>query len=275
LDLPWNPARLEQRIARAWRKHQTRPVQVLHLVTEGSIEHRMIPLLAGKQTLADGVLDGRGDLSAMPLPSGRKALVQRLEALMTPAAVPPPAKPAGPAANAADAADERLAALGIDHAALDAVQRLIAAGLLQLSDEGRRLLAPAGVSAQAAEDAERAARLARAREIFEQAERKMRMATVLAGGGFPVEALPALRDGVETTLRSWSRLAGVPDLADLAETEPVPLAWIEERLSQHLPVITALRGTPEAVLGIGEDEAMGWIGAAQALVGTVRKELGT
>lgn len=82
LDLPWNPARLEQRIARAWRKHQTRPVQVLHLVTEDSIEHRMIPLLAGKQALSDGVLDGLGDLSAMPLPSGRKALVERLEALI-------------------------------------------------------------------------------------------------------------------------------------------------------------------------------------------------
>src|ERR1041385_6404121 len=25
-DLPWNPARLEQRIARAWRKNQTRAV---------------------------------------------------------------------------------------------------------------------------------------------------------------------------------------------------------------------------------------------------------
>lgn len=92
LDLPWNPARLEQRIARAWRKHQTRPVRVLSLVTEDSIEHRMIPLLANKQLLADGVLDGRGDLSAMPLPSGRKALVQRLEAL-TGIAVAPPVSP--------------------------------------------------------------------------------------------------------------------------------------------------------------------------------------
>ncbi|HEY4588091.1 MAG TPA: DEAD/DEAH box helicase, partial [Thermoanaerobaculia bacterium] len=81
LDLPWNPARLEQRIARAWRKHQTRPVRVLSLVSEGTIEHRMIPLLANKQMLADGVLDGRGDLSEMPLPSGRKALVERLETL--------------------------------------------------------------------------------------------------------------------------------------------------------------------------------------------------
>jgi SNF2 family DNA or RNA helicase len=33
-DLPWNPAKLEQRIARAWRKHQTRPVTVINLVAE-------------------------------------------------------------------------------------------------------------------------------------------------------------------------------------------------------------------------------------------------
>jgi len=31
-DLPWNPAKLEQRIARAWRKHQTRAVTVVNLV---------------------------------------------------------------------------------------------------------------------------------------------------------------------------------------------------------------------------------------------------
>jgi SNF2 family DNA or RNA helicase len=31
-DLPWNPAKLEQRIARCWRKHQMRPVTVIHLV---------------------------------------------------------------------------------------------------------------------------------------------------------------------------------------------------------------------------------------------------
>jgi hypothetical protein len=94
LDLPWNPAKLEQRIARAWRKHQTRPVQVINLVCENSIEHRMVATLAGKQQLADGVLDGRGDLENIRLPSGRAALMERLEALMggspeKPAAMPP------------------------------------------------------------------------------------------------------------------------------------------------------------------------------------------
>ncbi len=82
LDLPWNPARLEQRIARAWRKHQKHCVQVVNLVCEHSIEHRMLGLLAEKQRLADGVLDGFGNLESMAMPSGRAALMQRLEELM-------------------------------------------------------------------------------------------------------------------------------------------------------------------------------------------------
>ena len=88
LDLPWNPARLEQRIARAWRKHQTRSVEVINLVCENSIEHRMVSMLSQKQQLADGVLDGRGDLQSLKMPSGRTALIERLETLMG----APPAK---------------------------------------------------------------------------------------------------------------------------------------------------------------------------------------
>ena len=42
VDLPWNPAKLEQRIARAWRKNQTRSVAVINMVTEDSIEHSML-----------------------------------------------------------------------------------------------------------------------------------------------------------------------------------------------------------------------------------------
>ena len=60
LDLPWNPAKLEQRIARAWRKNQMRTVDVINLVTEDSIEHAMLHVLSQKQALADGVLDGEG-----------------------------------------------------------------------------------------------------------------------------------------------------------------------------------------------------------------------
>ena len=65
-DLPWNPARLEQRIARAWRKHQTRPVTVVNLVAENTIEHAMLDTLANKMNLAEGVLDGTEESLSKP-----------------------------------------------------------------------------------------------------------------------------------------------------------------------------------------------------------------
>lgn len=85
-DLPWNPARLEQRIARAWRKHQTRPVTVIHLVSEGTIEHRMLDTLSAKQALADGVLEMRGDLTQVRYRGGKAAFLARLQQLLGPAA---------------------------------------------------------------------------------------------------------------------------------------------------------------------------------------------
>ncbi|MBI4024872.1 MAG: DEAD/DEAH box helicase [Verrucomicrobia bacterium] len=81
-DLPWNPAKLEQRIARAWRKHQTRSVTVIHLVSENTIEHRMLGTLGSKQALADGVLDLRGDLKEIKLSSGRAAFLNKLQQIM-------------------------------------------------------------------------------------------------------------------------------------------------------------------------------------------------
>ena len=95
LDMPWNPAKLEQRIARAWRKHQKRPVQVINLVSEHSIEHRMLSLLEQKRSLAEGVVDGKGN-KEMALPSGRTAFLDRLDALMTEIEKQPSTPPADP-----------------------------------------------------------------------------------------------------------------------------------------------------------------------------------
>lgn len=81
LDLPWNPAKLEQRIARAWRKHQTRTVQVINLVSEGTIEHRMLGVLNLKKRLADSVLD-TGEFHEMEMPSGRKAFMEQLRKIL-------------------------------------------------------------------------------------------------------------------------------------------------------------------------------------------------
>jgi len=101
-DLPWNPAKLEQRIARAWRKHQTRSVTVINLITENTIEQRMLLTLNFKQGLAEGVLERKGDLKEIRMTSGRQAFAARLEQLVTPGAPPktPEAKPALPADRA-------------------------------------------------------------------------------------------------------------------------------------------------------------------------------
>jgi SNF2-related domain/Helicase conserved C-terminal domain len=82
VDLPWNPAKLEQRIARAWRKHQTRSVSIVNLVCEGSIEHAILHLLGQKQALAEGILDGEGDIAQLKMPSGRAAMIERMQAMM-------------------------------------------------------------------------------------------------------------------------------------------------------------------------------------------------
>lgn len=99
-DLPWNPAKLEQRIARAWRKHQTRSVTVMNLVSENTIEHGMLQTLSNKQALADGVLDHQGDLSKIRMQSGRQAFLSKLEQLVStrpPQRAATPQKPVLPA----------------------------------------------------------------------------------------------------------------------------------------------------------------------------------
>jgi len=87
-DLPWNPAKLEQRIARAWRKRQTRPVTVFNLISEGTLEHRMLDTLAMKQGLAASVLDKPGEVTEIKLRGGRQAFIERLKQLVAPATPP-------------------------------------------------------------------------------------------------------------------------------------------------------------------------------------------
>ncbi len=61
LDLPWNPAVLEQRIARIYRLGQTNPVQIINMVARNTIEERMLSTLQFKSNLAAGILDGGED----------------------------------------------------------------------------------------------------------------------------------------------------------------------------------------------------------------------
>ncbi|MDH3472858.1 MAG: DEAD/DEAH box helicase [Rhodospirillales bacterium] len=258
LDLPWNPAKLEQRIARAWRKHQRRPVSVINLVTENSIEHRILHLLSQKQGLAEGVLDGRGDLKALRMPSGRKAFIERLEAAMATATddAPPAgretfaerlhadlvarhgdglllleahsdangresvlavidgapgtaaqeierlARAAGEPDGDPDVAPPRVEVL--DRTGFAALRRLAEAGIVSFAGERRQLHRAPSLDDTAECHRQR---LARARTLYTDAERKLRMAALLAGGGFAVEARAPLQDAVTAAVTSMAVLS--------------------------------------------------------------------
>jgi hypothetical protein len=287
-DLPWNPAKLEQRIARAWRKHQTRAVTVINLVAESTIEHRMLETLANKQALADGVLDRRGDLDAIPLRSGRQAFLSKLNQLVGEAPARPGtadlksqisdlklAKPSDrPRAFAEEARRQlgaalvsceerfpregshsvlyvvvdsqaalhrpRLEALHaewcadletvapvrlevLDRATHEALERLIAAGLIAPVSRAARPLhpvaeTPAPLSAE---------ELARAKTHRELAARKLKMARLLADGGLPDEARAPLLDAALILGRALAVESRLPEPGSLddALTPPLAAAW--------------------------------------------------
>jgi len=82
VDLPWNPAVLEQRIGRAHRMGQKRPVQVYLLVTERTLEENLLGTLSAKQQLFLAALDPDAKATDIDLSSGMDELKKRLEILL-------------------------------------------------------------------------------------------------------------------------------------------------------------------------------------------------
>ncbi len=317
-DLPWNPAKLEQRIARAWRKHQTRPVTVFNLISENTIEHRMLDTLAMKQSMATSVLDKPGEVKEIKLRSGRQAFVERLQQLVT-SGKSPSGHPQNGAASSAEQkrklsddpalafaqlaferiagalvrCEERYPQTGpnsvvvvvverdpaqfnakleslraevcgagnivplvpmhlevIDRATDEAIQRLIAAGLISKTTRAVRSLFPisdaAGSAPLSAEE------LAKAKLLRERAARKLKMARILAEGGFSDEARPALLDaaiGLACALAVENRLPEPAELKDALQP-PFSNVWanalpslqhfIEDPASELNPVLARL-----------------------------------
>ncbi len=82
VDLPWNPALLEQRISRVHRMGQKRPVQAFLLVTEETLEEKLLNTLSAKHELAMAALDPDSKVKAVDLASGMEELKRRLEILL-------------------------------------------------------------------------------------------------------------------------------------------------------------------------------------------------
>ncbi len=115
VDLPWNPAILEQRVGRAHRMGQKRPVQVFVLVTENTIEENLLSTLSAKHTLALAALDTDSEIEEVDLTSGMEELKSRLEVLLG-------AKPEAPLDESEKARQEERARQVVEH------ERLSSAG---------------------------------------------------------------------------------------------------------------------------------------------------
>ena len=87
MDLPWNPAVLEQRIGRVHRMGQKQPVRVINFVAQGTIEEGMLQVLKFKKSLFAGVLDG-GDKEVFLGGSKLNKFMETVESATT--AIPAP-----------------------------------------------------------------------------------------------------------------------------------------------------------------------------------------
>ncbi len=87
IELPWNPAVLEQRVGRIYRLGQRRPIDVYNLVSEPGIESRIADLVGSKKALFIGLFDGTSDEVTFER-SG--SFLSRIERIVAPAPSPAP-----------------------------------------------------------------------------------------------------------------------------------------------------------------------------------------
>lgn len=104
LDLPWNPAVLEQRIARIYRLGQERNVQVINLVAKGTIEEDMLGKLRFKTAMFEGVLDNGEDAIFLGNESKFTAMMDTLGEVLEEEKQQPAPEPASTASAAPEPA---------------------------------------------------------------------------------------------------------------------------------------------------------------------------
>ena len=82
MDLPWNPAVLEQRIGRIYRHGQKRNINIINLVAQHTIEHSMLGKLKFKTALSEGILDN-GEANIFVGDSKFNVFMKGIEELVT------------------------------------------------------------------------------------------------------------------------------------------------------------------------------------------------
>ncbi len=265
LDLPWNPAVLEQRIGRAHRHGQSKAVHVINLIAQDTIEERILDTLATKRSIFAGIFGSEESPASIRFRDIGQSLLQRLSELMEkpapkgreveieeeakPRRVIHPPRPAPTLRSLADRLVARfpgrillvrkapqlpgvtgdgnlLLVVDRDPTALrPEIEAVVkehfgpdypTPGLHLLEPEGYRTLTaltgglveraspeeeiyrapalPAPAFTKEREGAER--RLRKAQEAFQLAEKRLKLAEVILGGGFPEEALRPIRESL-------------------------------------------------------------------------------
>jgi hypothetical protein len=85
LELPWNPAVLEQRVGRIYRLGQKLPIDVYNLVTEDGIEARIAKLIGQKRAVFSALFDGSSDPVQF---DGQASFLEGVKKLVDPVPIP-------------------------------------------------------------------------------------------------------------------------------------------------------------------------------------------
>jgi superfamily II DNA or RNA helicase len=125
LELPWNPAVLEQRIGRVYRLGQKLPIDAYNLVCEQGIESRIADLVGSKQAFFKGLFDGDNDVVQFDQ-SG--SFLSRVEKICEPTSL----STLVPASDADDADQLDIADTDLDDEVADPFE-----GLLEAADESQ------------------------------------------------------------------------------------------------------------------------------------------
>lgn len=177
---PWNPARLEQRIGRVHRMGQLHPVQVIHMLTENSIEERVWETMRLKKALFAGVFEsGDDEISFEKL--GRKSMLQSLKEVF--------AERSEPAGGIAPGSEAEVPAIAVEPAAEPSQQ---SADAVPATPPAQPPVPPSAVAAPAKADPSQA------------------MAGLIEAGVRFLEAISPAAGGPEIGAASAGRLNGSP-----------------------------------------------------------------
>jgi superfamily II DNA or RNA helicase len=169
LELPWNPAVLEQRIGRIHRLGQTAPIDVYNLVAEEGIEGRIATLVANKKAVFSSLFDGSSDQVNF---NGQSSFLEGMRKVLEP--ISPPA-----IESVDEVGAEMPAALTRPDAVLPIAEDLAASGpsktptglsITPLADGGLRIEAPPALAAPLAELLETIARSLRGASLTQASQ---------------------------------------------------------------------------------------------------------